>query len=90
MRTEKNVRWNLGDREQERTLIFSCRELIHGLSSQGRCSLTGIFFFLQGEVGAPGGQGPPGPVGNAGPSGITLIGVRREVLHTKQGYAVFG
>lgn len=51
---------------------------------------NGHFVFLQGEVGAPGGQGPPGPVGNAGPSGITLIGVRREVLHTKQGYAVFG
>lgn len=39
--------------------------------------------FLQGEVGAPGGQGPPGPVGSAGPSGITLIGVSRKALHRK-------
>lgn len=72
---EKNASGNLNDREQERTLILSCRGLIHSLCMD--------ISFLQGEVGAPGGQGPPGPVGSAGPSGITLIGVSRKALHRK-------
>ena len=58
------------------------RGLIHSLVTTNMFS-DGAFYFLQGEVGSPGGQGPPGPVGNAGPSGITLIGVSRKVAHRK-------